>query len=41
MAEELLRKAYQIHGRDFDKAGETAAEIKEILKEIGINPRPR
>ena len=37
MAEELLRKTYNIHGRDFDKAGETAAEIKEILKEIGID----
>ena len=36
MAEELLRKAFRIRGRDFDKAGETAGEIKEILKEIGI-----
>ena len=36
MAEELLRKTFQIHGRDFDKAGEKATEIKEILKEIGI-----
>ena len=38
MAEELLRKTYQIHGRDFDKAGETAAQIKQILKEIGVDP---
>ena len=38
MAEELLRKTYQIHGRDFDKAGETAAEIKQLLKEIGVDP---
>ena len=37
MAEELLRKSYQINGRDFDKAGETATEIKEVLKEIGID----
>ena len=37
MAEELLRKTYQIHGRDFDKAGETASDIKEILKEIGVD----
>ena len=37
MAEELLRKTYQIRGRDFDKAGETATEIKQILKGIGIN----
>lgn len=37
MAEELLRKSYQIHGRDFDKAGETASDIKEILKKIGVD----
>ena len=37
MAEELLRKTYQVHGRDFDKAGETATEIKQILKELGID----
>ena len=38
MAEELLRKEFSVHGRDFDKAGETAAEIKQILKEIGVDP---
>ena len=38
MAEELLRRTYQVRGLDFDKAGETAAEIKKILKELGINP---
>lgn len=37
MAEELLRKTYQVHGRDFDKAGETATEIKQILKGLGID----
>ena len=37
MAEELLKETYRIHGRDFDKAGETAAEIKQILKGIGID----
>jgi len=37
VAEELLRKTYQIHGRDFDKAGETATEIKQILKELDID----
>ena len=37
MAEELLRKTYQIRGRDFDKAGETATEIKQLLKELGID----
>ena len=36
MAEELLRRTYQIHGGDFDKAGETATQIKQILKEVGI-----
>lgn len=36
MAEELLRKTFEIHGRDFDKAGETAGGIKEILTEIGV-----
>jgi serine/threonine-protein kinase RsbT len=38
VAEELLRKAYQIRGRDFDKAGETATAIKQLLKELGIDP---
>ena len=37
MAEELLRKTYHINGRDFDKAGETSAEIKKVLKEIGVD----
>jgi anti-sigma regulatory factor (Ser/Thr protein kinase) len=37
VAEELLRKTYQVHGRDFDKAGETAAEIKQILKELELD----
>jgi len=37
VAEELLRKTYQVHGRDFDKAGETATEIKQILKELDID----
>jgi anti-sigma regulatory factor (Ser/Thr protein kinase) len=38
VAEELLRRTYQVRGLDFDKAGETAAEIKKILKELGIDP---
>ena len=37
MAEELLRKTFQVHGRDFDKAGETAAELKQILKGLDID----
>ena len=38
MAEELLRRTFGVNGRDFDKAGETAAEIKKILKGIGVEP---
>ncbi len=37
MAEELLRKTYEVHGRDFDKAGENATEIKRVLKELNID----
>jgi serine/threonine-protein kinase RsbT len=37
MAEELLRKTFAVRGRDFDKAGETATEIKQLLKELGID----
>jgi len=37
MAEELLRRTYRVCGRDFDKAGETAAEIKQVLKGLGID----
>jgi anti-sigma regulatory factor (Ser/Thr protein kinase) len=37
VAEELLRKTYQVRGRDFDKAGETATEIKQILKGLDID----
>ncbi|MCK4343514.1 MAG: ATP-binding protein [Phycisphaerae bacterium] len=38
MAQELLRETYRIHGRDFDKAGETATEIKQILKQLDLDP---
>ena len=37
MADELLRRSYAVRGRDFDKAGETAAEIKQLLKELDID----
>ena len=37
MPEELLRKTYKVQGGDFDKAGETSAEIKEMLKNLGID----
>lgn len=38
MAEELLRKTFRIHGGNFDTAGETSTEIKEILKALHIRP---
>ena len=37
MSEELLSRSFTLHGRDFDKAGETSTEIKSILKELGID----
>jgi serine/threonine-protein kinase RsbT len=37
MAEELFRKAFKIYGRNFDRAGETSTEIKEILKGLNID----
>ena len=37
MAEELLRQTYQVRGRDFDKAGETATAIKQILKGLDLD----
>jgi serine/threonine-protein kinase RsbT len=37
VSEELLRRTYHVRGRDFDKAGETAAEIKQVLKGLGID----
>jgi len=38
MSEELLKRTFEVRGRDFDKAGETSAEVKAILKDIGIDP---
>ena len=37
MSEELLSRSFTLHGRDFDKAGETSTEIKSMLKELGID----
>jgi serine/threonine-protein kinase RsbT len=37
VAQELLRETYRVRGRDFDKAGETATEIKRILKELSLD----
>lgn len=36
MVEELLRKTFTIYGGNFDTAGETSTEIKEILKGLNI-----
>lgn len=37
MGQELLRKTYRVRGCDFDKAGEAAAAIKQLLKELGLD----
>jgi len=34
---ELLRERYEIQGRNFDKAGEVAGEIKVVLRDLGID----
>ncbi len=38
MTEQLLRKTFEVHGRDFDKAGDASAEVTTILKDVGIDP---
>ena len=38
VAEELLRRTFEVRGQDFDKAGETSAEVTAILKDLGIDP---
>ncbi len=37
MSAELLRRTYRIQGGDFDKAGETATEIKRTLNFLDID----
>ena len=37
-ADVLLRKTFEVHGLDFDKAGDTSAEVKAILTDIGMDP---
>ncbi len=32
----MLRESFEIQGRNFDKAGEVAGEIKVILRDLGI-----
>jgi len=38
MTEQLLRKTFEVRGRDFDKAGDASAEVTSILKDVGIDP---
>jgi serine/threonine-protein kinase RsbT len=37
MGEELLSRSFALRGRDFDRAGEAATDIKAILKQLGID----
>lgn len=37
MSVELMRECYEIQGGNFDTAGEIAGEIKDILRDLGIN----
>jgi serine/threonine-protein kinase RsbT len=39
MSEELLACCYRVHGRDFDKGGETSTEIKALLNDLEIDPQ--
>ena len=38
MTEQLLRRKFEVRGRDFDKAGDASAEVTTILKDVGIDP---
>ena len=38
MAEELLRRTFEVRGRDFESAGEVSAEVSAILKDLEIDP---
>jgi anti-sigma regulatory factor (Ser/Thr protein kinase) len=38
MADVLLQKSFEVRGLDFDKAGDTSAEVKAILTDIGMDP---
>ena len=37
-ASQALTQTFEIEGMDFSKAGDVSIEIKEILREIGIDP---
>ena len=36
--EELLRRTFEIQGRDFENAGERSAEVTTILKDLDVDP---
>ena len=38
MPEELLSRSFDVHGRDFEKAGEASTEIKSLLKDLEVDP---
>jgi len=38
VSEELLRRTFEVRGRDFENAGETSAEVTSVLKDIGVDP---
>jgi serine/threonine-protein kinase RsbT len=38
MPDELLSRSFEVHGRDFEKAGEASTEIKSLLKSLEIDP---
>jgi anti-sigma regulatory factor (Ser/Thr protein kinase) len=38
VAEELLRRTFDVRGGDFEDAGETSAGVTAILKDLGIDP---
>jgi serine/threonine-protein kinase RsbT len=38
VAEELLGCCFRIHGRDYDKGGETSTEIKSLLTSLELDP---
>ena len=38
MAEELLGCCFRVHGRDYDKGGETSTEIKSLLTSLELDP---
>jgi anti-sigma regulatory factor (Ser/Thr protein kinase) len=38
MSEELLRRTFEVRGRDFESAGETSTDVTSVLKDIGVDP---